>query len=337
MDTLTHIVVGACIGEVMADKQIGKKAMFWGALMQSLPDIDFVASFWMNPVNDLLAHRGFTHSFLFILIVTPLMALIAERWHRPHDISLKKWMVFFGVEMAVHVLLDGMNAYGTGWFEPFSHHRVAFHLLFVADPLFSIWPAIVFVQLLVWKKDHPKRHAYAFASFALCGAYLLFGLLSKTTVDNTVKDLAARQGIRYERYLSTPTPLNNALWYVVLEDRQGYHLGYRSFFDRTDSMAFHYFPRNESFLAPLTELEDAHRLVRFSQGYYTIERWDSTLVFNDLRFGQMIGWQDPDAKFVFHYYLQKPEDNALVIQRGRFSNWNGEALLSLLHRIKGIR
>ncbi|WEK38199.1 MAG: metal-dependent hydrolase [Candidatus Pseudobacter hemicellulosilyticus] len=337
MDSLTHIVVGACIGDAMAGKQIGKKAMFWGALMQSLPDIDFVASFWMNPVNDLLAHRGFTHSFLFIILVTPLIALIAERWHRPHDISLKKWLLFFGVEMAVHVLLDGMNAYGTGWLEPFSHHRFAFHILFVADPLFSIWPAITFVLLLIWKNNNPKRRKYVFTTLGLCAAYLLLGVVSKTTVDSKVKTLAARQGITYQRYLSTPTPLNNLLWYVVLEDKKGYHLAYRSLLDKTDSIHFQYFSRNEELLAPITDLEDAHRLVRFSQGYYTIERWNNTLMFNDLRFGQMIGWRDREAGFVFHYYLQKPEENALVIQRGRFSNWDREAMLSLLRRIAGTR
>jgi inner membrane protein len=45
MDSLTHIVTGACIGELFLGKQLGKKAMLWGAITQSLPDIDFVTSF----------------------------------------------------------------------------------------------------------------------------------------------------------------------------------------------------------------------------------------------------------------------------------------------------
>lgn len=335
MDSLTHIVLGACIGEAFAGKQVGRKAMLWGALMQSIPDIDFVASFWMNPVNDLLAHRGFTHSFLFIVIVAPLVAVVAERWHRPHDISLKKWVLFFATEMLVHILLDGLNAYGTGWFEPFTHYRASFNLLFVADPLFSIWPAIAFVLLLVRRKDHPRRHKWVTTTFVLCGAYIVLGMVNKSVVDHKVKAIAAKNGITYNRYLSTPTPLNNMLWYVVMEDSVGYHLGYRSVWDKGDSMHFTYFVRNEAFLEPIEDLEDAHRLVRFSQGYYTIERWDSTLVFNDLRFGQMLGWKYPDARFVFHYYLQKPDDNALVIQRGRFSNWNMEEVKALLRRIGG--
>ena len=95
MDSLTHIALGACIGDAFAGRQLGKKAMFWGAMSQSLPDIDFVASIWSSTTEGLLAHRGFTHSILFALIMAPLLALAAERWHRPHNISLKKWILFF--------------------------------------------------------------------------------------------------------------------------------------------------------------------------------------------------------------------------------------------------
>ena len=93
------------MGEAFAGKMLGKKAMLWGALAQSIPDIDFLASFWMDTSSNLLAHRGFTHSFLFCLIITPLFALAAEYWHRPHNISLKHWMLFFGAVIFGHIFL----------------------------------------------------------------------------------------------------------------------------------------------------------------------------------------------------------------------------------------
>jgi len=45
--------------------------------------------------------------------------------------------------------------------------------------------------------------------------------------------------------------------------------------------------------------------VRSSQAFYSVEIGD-TLVFNDLRFGQIIGWHNPKERFVFHYFLQPP-------------------------------
>lgn len=336
MDSLTHIVLGACIGEVVAGKHLGKKAMFWGILTQSLPDIDFVASFWMNPANDLLAHRGFTHSFLFVALVAPLLALAADRWHRPHNYSWKGFTFLFALEMLVHVLLDACNAYGTGWFEPFSHYRASFHLLFVADPLFSIWPFVAFVVLLFTRTTYKVRIKWAVGSFVLCAAYIVLSIINKTSVDRSVKEVVRQEGIPYKRYFSTPTPLNNMLWFVVLEDDNGYYIGHRSVLD-ADTTALHYVARNDDYLEPLEDKEDVHRLIRFSQGYYTIDKYDSTLVFNDLRFGQMLGWQNPQARFVFHYFLQEPDANSLVIQRGRFTNWDRKAVFYLFRRMRGLK
>src|SRR5678816_3128966 len=96
MDSLTHVVIGACMGEAFAGKKLGKKAMLWGALAQSIPDIDFLAAFWQNTADHLLTHRGFTHSILFGIIVTFILAISAEKWHRPHNISFTRWALFFG-------------------------------------------------------------------------------------------------------------------------------------------------------------------------------------------------------------------------------------------------
>ena len=41
-----------------------------------------------------------------------------------------------------------------------------------------------------------------------------------------------------------------------------------------------------------------------------------SVVFNDLRFGQIIVSDNPKVKFVFHYYLNKASDNTLVMQQG---------------------
>jgi len=81
--------------------------------------------------------------------------------------------------------------------------------------------------------------------------------------------------------------------------------------------------------------EDLQQLIRFSQQFYTVEKWTDTLVFIDLRFGQIIGWQNPKAKFVFYYFLQHPKNNTLIVQRGRFEGWNWQTIMSLLRRIEG--
>ena len=116
----------------------------------------------------------------------------------------------------------------------------------------------------------------------------------------------------------------------------GSFVGYRSVFDSRDHMDFRFFPRQDSLLTFAKDHDEVSRLKRFSQGYYTVEMNGDTLVFNDLRFGQMIGWKEPDAGFVFHYYLSPGLDNRLVVQRGRFAHWDQPATQALIQRIRGV-
>ncbi|MEO6732369.1 MAG: metal-dependent hydrolase [Ferruginibacter sp.] len=335
MDSLTHIALGACMGEAFAGKTVGRKAMLWGILAQSIPDIDFVAAFWLDTTDNLLAHRGFTHSLLFCLLITPVLAFFAERWHRPHNISFRKWFLFFGSVIFVHLFTDAFNNYGVGWFEPFSHYRISFNAIYVADPFFSIWPGIALAALLILKRKDPRRVFWWRFGLGMSFLYLSYCTVNKLIIDADVKRIFARQNINHTRYFTTPAPLQNWLWYVVAGDNNGYHVGFRSVFDSKDTMSFQYFPRNDSMLAPVKNDKDLQQLIRFSQQFYTVEKYSDTLVFNDLRFGQVIGWQDPYEKFAFHYYLQLPGENTLVVQRGRFAKWDKQVVKTLLKRIRG--
>jgi inner membrane protein len=311
--------------------------MLWGALAQSIPDIDFVSVAWLGPTEELIAHRGFTHSILFGILITFFLAVTAERFHRPHNISLKKWIFFLGTEVAVHLLIDAFNNYGVGWFEPFWDKRISFHTIFVVDPFFSIASGIACLALIFLPSDHHRRVTWSKAGISFTVIYLLYGLFNKAMVTSDIRGIAEKQQIDYhsERAFTTPTPFNTWLWFVVIEEKDGYQIGYRSFFDSDDSLKLNYFPRSEKLLDEVRDHKEVINLKKFSQGYYTVEKRGDTLVFNDLRFGQEIGWYDPTQPFAFHYYLSHPDDNELVVQRGRFAQWNETTIKSFLNRIRG--
>lgn len=334
MDSLTHIVLGAAIGELLAGRKLGKKAMLFGAAANSLPDIDFVASFWMPTAQDVWAHRGITHSFLFVAVMTPVLTFLARRMVPGIGMTRRRWYLFFSVELLAHLFIDAFNAYGTGWFEPFTHWRVSFHVLFVADPFFSVWLAIAFVALLILRAHHPARRKWAWAGLVLSSCYLLYCVTNKMRIDHHAQEDLQAQHHPYTRYFSTPTPLNNWLWYVVAEDSGGFYTGYRSMFDHQPTQ-FRFQPKARRLLKPFMNDPDVHYLLRFCQGYYTVEEWGDTVVFNDLRFGEMRGWEDPKARFVFHYFLQRPGENRVVVQRGRFAGWDRRTLRIFIRRIRG--
>lgn len=374
MDTITHIVLGAAVGEVLAGDKLGKKALLIGAIAGNLPDIDFVASFWLDSARDVWFHRGITHSLLFVVVVSLLLAWVARRVdrsgpegrvdrsgpegrsgrraYRSGVMTYKQWCVFFGVQMGIHILIDAFNTYGTGWFEPFSSYRFTFNVLFVADPLYSLWLGIAFLALLILRRGSPARKNWAWFGLVISSIYLCYCLVNKWRIDRVVERQLQQQAIRYDRYFTTPTPLNSLLWYVVAADSHGNeYTGYRSVFDAPGRpIVFRLRPRGDRLLGrrdsllkargggmgePLRDHRDVGYLLRFSQGYYTVEQWGDTLVFNVPRFGEMRGWDDPEARFVFHYYLDDPGHNGLVVQRGRLAGWDRKAWRDFIRRIEG--
>lgn len=338
MDSLTHIVLGAVIGEAVAGKKLGKKAMLIGAAAQSLPDIDFVLGFFNSPVEDLLAHRGITHSFLFAVLATIGLAYLFKRYvNRDQPLTLRHWMIFLGLEVLMHLTLDSLNSYGTGLFEPFTNDRISFNVIFVADPFFTIWSLIAMIILLVMSRQNTNRLRLAVITLVISVCYMGACLLNKSIVDARAKETFARTGFIPKNYFTAPTPLNNMLWYVVAESDSGFYIGYSSIFDKDKNIHFEYYPQNRHLLKGLNNQDEIAMLQRFSQGYYTLEKIEETVVLNDLRFGQIAGWDTPRSRFVFYFFLEKPDMNLLVVQRGRFTGWNKKTLRSFWERIKGNR
>ncbi|HYM94974.1 MAG TPA: metal-dependent hydrolase, partial [Chitinophagaceae bacterium] len=195
MDTLTHIALGACVGEAMLGKRLGKKALLIGAFANSIPDLDFISSFWMRVDESILAHRGFTHSILFALLVTGLLALSFQRWLRRYAIPAKTWMLFFAAEIFLHLFIDAFNGYGIGWFEPFSHVRISFNTIFVADPFYSVWLGIAFVALLVLKKDHSRRKFWMEFGLGISSLYFMYCIVNKIKTDSDISNMLKEQHI----------------------------------------------------------------------------------------------------------------------------------------------
>ncbi|MFK7934192.1 MAG: metal-dependent hydrolase [Saprospiraceae bacterium] len=88
MDSLTQIVLGAAVGEVVLGKKIGNRAMFWGAVGGTIPDLDIMANFVTDEISSLAFHRSITHS-AFFAVLTP----IALGWlvHRLYNAQEKTW------------------------------------------------------------------------------------------------------------------------------------------------------------------------------------------------------------------------------------------------------
>lgn len=96
MDSLTHIVLGAAIGEAVLGKKIGNRALLWGAIGETIPDLDVFGNLFLQPMDALAFHRSYTHSLLFSVLAPLLFSwLVYKLYHTDSHKSLPyKIMVF---------------------------------------------------------------------------------------------------------------------------------------------------------------------------------------------------------------------------------------------------
>jgi inner membrane protein len=78
MDSLTQIVLGAAVGEAVLGRKVGNKAMLYGAIAGTIPDLDVISSFFTDTVTALEIHRGFTHSVFFSVVFAPIFAFFSH-------------------------------------------------------------------------------------------------------------------------------------------------------------------------------------------------------------------------------------------------------------------
>lgn len=319
----------------MLSRRLGKRALLLGAVAQNLPDVDTVAALWLPASENLLVHRGITHSVLFAVLVAALLSAVAGRWSRTKQVPWQQWLAFFLVQFLVHDLIDTCNAYGTGLLEPFSQERFSVHLLFVADPLFTLWPSLALVVLALGKYVRAVRVKWALAGLVPSVLYLGCAFWNKVQVQDQVNAALAQQQVKAEELLITPTPFNSWLWFVAAKAGNGYHIGHQSaLWKEGESGRFTYYPQGRELLTVAHDPQEVQHLLQFADDFYLVNQHQDTLVFNVLRFGQMQGWQNPEATFTFHYYL-RPEgiDNQLVMQRGRMKGWSTKTVRQMLRAI----
>jgi len=338
MDSITQIALGAAVGEAVLGKKVGNKAVLWGAVAGTIPDLDVIPGYFMETVARLDFHRGISHSILFCLILAPIMGALIAKIHRQENASRWDWTRLLFWSLFTHPVLDCFTTWGTQLFWPFEY-RVAFNSIFVIDPLYTL-PLIVSVIWLLFKgRGSQIRRKIKIIGLSLSSGYLVLTLVNKQIMNQSFENALTAQNIKYTRYSTQPTPVNNILWVATAETVDGFYVGYHSFLDNHDGIRFLYFKKNHQVLEELSENEKVKKLIALTKGYFTVEPKMNGLTINDLRFGLINGWRAGPGDFVFAYNLQVPESNTnqqLIISRKRASiNFSRAMLRQFWMRIKG--
>ncbi len=316
MDSLSQFVLGAAVAETLVGKKLGNKAIIWGGIAGTLPDLDVLLIPFIEPVQELSFHRGMSHAFFYILLFVPIIAFLVNKFYKKRtEATFKDWALLFFGSIITHPILDAFTTYGTQLWLPFSRERVAISSIFVADLIFTVPILIGLIIACFLYKSSTKRRLANNLGLGIACLYLTFTICNKMYTSSKFKAGMAEQNIEYQkdRFVSTPTPLNNVLWYSVAEAETGYYLGMYSLFDDDNPSEFMFVERNEHLLEKVKDKNLIDELKWFAKGYYVVEEGPAdTLFFNDIRFG-MIGWHEDRKNFAFKFKLYE-EDGKTEMQ-----------------------
>lgn len=321
MDSLTHIVLGGCLGQLTLGKKVGRKAVVWGAIADTVPDLDVFVAFFVHPVDSLLSHRGFTHSILFAFLFSLVGGKILAYLYAKDHIPWYRWALLLALGTGSHLFIDSLTNYGTGLLEPFCNHRFSYTTIFIADPLFTLPMLIAFVVLMRKKALALTKYRFAKIALILAGCYLSWTFYNRITMESFFNQQFRNQTLRVTHQSITPGPLNNLLWGTVARSDSGYYFGSHSIMSDAPNVDFTYVPAQDHLAAGLEHQIDYLKLKRFAKGYHCISILEDGIpYFHDLRFGSMHGWAKPIGDFNFNYPLVR--DSAITHRLIKTNPWN---------------
>ena len=340
MDSLTQIVLGAACGEIALGKKIGNKALLFGAVGGTIPDLDvFIGKLlYNNEIQAMAFHRGFMHSLLFATLSAFLFGWFTYTFYntgiRRETTTQKDWIWLFFLSIFTHPLLDCFTPYGTQLFAPFSDYRVAFNNISVADPIYTIPFLLCLIIVMFYNRENQKRKWWLKTGIYISSIYMIFTIGNKLYIDLVFKESFKKAGISYDRFTAQPTILNNILWYAVAETDKQYHLAFYSLLDKSSLSEKVISVDKNHDLIDMDNL-NLKTLSWFSNGYFNLSKKGETDKYNyvDLRYPMLNPEDENSSVFNFTIFSKNNEWDILPFNG---SAPKKEDLKLFIERIRGI-
>lgn len=278
MDSVTQIALGGAVGALVGGKKYGRKSVFVGAICGTIPDLDTFFLGDSDPITQLTYHRGFSHSFLFAVLVTPVLAWLFSKM-KMLDIAFKdrKLHLLIFLSLLTHMLLDSLTIYGTQLLWPLEIPPIGLGSVFIIDPLYTL-PVLVG---LAWFLAYKSTKAITLV-LIISTLYLAWGVAAQQYTHSLVKKSYQAP---YTHVLVQATPFNSFLWRILVMKENGYEVGYYSVFDKNKTIGFKNYNSKPSLLEDIEDSDAVQRLKWFTKGFYKAKLRDQDVIMIDLRMG----------------------------------------------------
>lgn len=219
MDPISQACFGASLSQsVTHNKAKHFSILAMGALSAMAPDLDVLIRSSDDPLLFLEYHRQFSHSLFFIPFGALLCAVVFYPFFKK-NFSLAKIYLYSFLGVATHGLLDACTSYGTQLYWPFSNERIAWNIVSIVDPLFTL-PVVIFILFAAFK----KKVRYARIGFIYAIVFLGLGFFQKYRAEDATNQLALQRGHTIERLLVKPSFANRHLWKMIYEYNGQYYV-----------------------------------------------------------------------------------------------------------------
>ena len=288
MDIITQGLLGGVLAQSAANKNEKKLASFIGVFAGLLADADFFIRSSNDPLLNIEFHRHFSHALIFVPIGAAIAALVVWPFVRQR-IATARLYLFCLLGYSLSGVLDAFTSYGTHLFWPFTDERVAWSLIAIIDPVFSLMLLITFI---VGLKVKLKR--VAVVGLSLCAGYLLLGYVQMQRAQDLVNELILSRGHVAVKHIIKPTLGNNVLWRsVYIHDDRIYVDAIRvSFFSDNaiyegDSVRQFQMDRDlPELVSDSTLYKDIQRFAIFSADYVAFDPGQDKII-GDLRYSML--------------------------------------------------
>jgi inner membrane protein len=142
LEPVTHFLTGACMGRAGLNRKTALATLTL-TLAAEAPDLDVLSRF-NGRAFAFAHHRGFTHSFIGIVLMAAVVVAFVYLIHRlrgrkVNDPNLPpRWGLLFLYACLAglsHILLDFTNNYGVRPFWPFSEKWYSWDIVFIFEPI----------------------------------------------------------------------------------------------------------------------------------------------------------------------------------------------------------
>jgi inner membrane protein len=284
MDSITQLALGAAVGEATAGRQVGRRALLWGAIAGTIPDLDVFIPLG-DAVRDFTYHRGASHSLFVLLALTPFVVWLILKMHPATAEHRRRWFAMVYLVFATHVLLDSFTVYGTQIFWPVVTTPMTWSTIFIIDPLYTVPLLLGIIAALIAGRRYSWGHVANTLGLVLSTGYLMWTLGAKLHVEKVARSALQQQNIASTDVLTTPSPFNSLLWRILAVNDEHYYEGFYSVLDDDVSISFQQYPRELELIEPLHTSWAVQRLQWFTKNFYAAALMDNDIVITDLRMG----------------------------------------------------